>query len=361
MTTSRIKNSLFAGISICIGIIASLLMAELGFRFYLFGPSLAYRDVRSLEKTPFSKENYNICFVGDSYTAGYPFPMDMSYPVLLKEGYIDPSKAAIMNFAIAGTTIYDQLGIIKEIVDLGPSLVVWGLSNNDICVDGKKIIDKQKLEIVKYDPFYKKSNQSNFFHSVYVLAHDCLVNRKMSGFSVIKEVLGNYSQLYSFLRPRMSEIPALKIFKAKDDKHLELNEIKPYALGYYDGGVDLEHVDDVLALVHDLLSNKGIELAVVFVPQESDINAVLFDDNIRRYHDKVDLYDRFMPRRRLENFCLKKGIRFIDPSVKMEEKLITGSSLFMKFDRHYNHIGNAYMAEILSNNDLFSRIGNEPT
>ena len=330
------------------GILIAALAIEAGCRFYLFGFKLHYEDINIMDKTIFSKDKKYIFFVGDSFTKGYPFPTDQSYPMLL-DGLIKNNKIKIVNFAKTGSNLYYQIDIIRQISALEPSLIVWGISTNDVCIPEKSKMDIHSLpdHIVDID-----SEKPRFYsilkRAIFVLPYSCLIGAKMSIFSTIKEILANYSCAYIFLRSRLSNNRFFKFIKTEYNIRYELREISSAQIEYYKkDGINPYHVCDGASYIKDFLDNKKIGFVLLYVPQESDLNQQLFKNNIIQWDSNVSEYDRSRPKNFIKNFCFKNKIIFLDPFDAMEEEIRHDKTLFMQFDRHYNHFGNMFMAKFL--------------
>jgi hypothetical protein len=345
-----VKKFIFIPLSIVIGCLAAFLMIEFGYRFYLFGPRLYYQSRRYIDKSLFTKEKKHIFFVGDSFTAGFPYPVVMSYPIEL-ERRLQDKDIKITNFGLMRTDLYEQIGIIKEISKLGPSLIVWGLATNDVCIAPEEIrpintLGPQGFFIEKYIP---PDYFSSLRHTLFILPQDCL-KRKMNIFSTIKEVLLNYSYAYVFLNTRLRDSKALKFLRVKGRELYKLNEIKADIAGNYKIGFCPTHIFEAISYVKDFLYKKNIDFILVYVPQESDLNERLFEKSIRQLNVNASDYNRFNPRRCIQDFCQKNDILFLDPSSIMEKALQRRELLFINLDGHYNYRGNEIMADFLLRN-----------
>lgn len=352
-----IKKMFFISASIAMGILMAFLVSELSYRFYLFGFKLHYQDNRVIDKSIFPKDKNHIFFVGDSFTAGYPFPIDQSYPVILDKK-LKNNKVKITNFAFRSSTLYDQLNIIKQISDLSPMLIVWGTATNDICMLPNDKIDLRRLNDYQLRSFPTKKYQKSYFKNIlFELPYDCIFRCHMSIFATLKEILNNYSYVYILVRQNLGENKMLAFLKTKSDTHSGLEEIPINVSEYYRNDINpnqvFESALDTILYVKNLLESKKIDFVLFFVPQETDLNQELFIRNIRQFDSKVDNYDRKNPRKILKEFCSNNNITFIDPSDYIESELKQGRLLFMKIDRHYNHLGNKIMAEFLSKNKIF--------
>ena len=355
---SKIKNLVFGLISVAIGILIALSLMEVAYRFYLFGPRLSFQDNRVIDKTHFPETLEHIFFVGDSFTQGYPFPIDHSYPVLLEEK-LRNSDIKITNFALINSDIYDEVNIIKQISRLGPSLIIWGLTTNDICRPMSEKKDLNRLDEYNLKEFssVKAKKISHIRHALYDLPRDCLFRAKMSLFSTVKEVLNTYSYIYILLKRHLGNKKPLTFLKVKHDLHYELEEVHTGVARYYKKDLSPSEVFgatfEAILYAKSFLDGKNIALIIFYVPQEANLNQELFEKNITRYDTSLTSYDRRMPIKHIELFCRNNNITFIDPSRYMEGELNQGKELFMKLDRHYNHFGNNLVAQFLSRNNTF--------
>ena len=354
----KIKKIIFIIVSIAFGLLTAFLITELSYRFYLFGFALSFQDNRVIEKARFPESKKHVFFVGDSFTQGYPFPVDQSYPVIL-EKRLKSDKTKITNFALINSDLYDVVNIIRQVSELEPSLMVWGLSANDVykSIEDKKDLDRLDDYDLREFPTKKTNRISHLRHALFDLPRDCLFRAKMSVFSTIKEILNTYSYVYIMLKRHLHEKKILAFLKAKHDAHNELQEVYKARSRYYRKNVSSEElfepVFETILYVKNFLFGKGIDLIIFFVPQEVNLNDKLFEKNIMQYDAKIDDYDRRKPATSIRGFCLRNNIAFIDPSDYMEGELKRSKQLFMKLDRHYNYLGNNVVAEFLLNNRTF--------
>lgn len=346
------KKIAFIFIAISAGIFISFLITELGIRLYLFGPKLGYECDRVIDIRGFPRDKKHIFFVGDSFTQGYPFPIDQSYPLILA-GKIKNNKIRIANFALTASDLYDEVNIIKQVSELDPSLIVWGLSSNDICtaVNDSRVIGRLAEYNLKSFPT-KKIAINHLKNALFDLPYDCIVNAKMNIFSTFKEVLSTYSYTYILIKSRFADAKIFDFIKIKSNSHYELKEISSDLLKYYKSNYYPGRVTEAISYIKEYLSNKKIHFILLYVPQESDLNQKLFEANIRQFDKKTDDYNRENPRKQINEFCLKNNILFIDPSNYMEHEL-KNRTLFLPFDRHYNYYGNSSLAKFLSENSSF--------
>jgi hypothetical protein len=242
-TKSRKKEIFFVLISIAIGVLAALLITELGYRLFLFGFKLHYQDNRIIDKTFFAKDKKHIFFVGDSFTQGYPFPIDQSYPMVLDKK-LKNNKIKITNFAMRGTNLIQQLCIIKQISELCPTLIVWGISTNDLCA-----LENNKIDLRRFDNYQsmifgtKPRPKINYFKNIlYELPKDCLFRCHMSIFSTVKEILNNYSYVYILAKQHLEEKNLLGFLRVKYNERTELQGIAIDSLEFYKNGIDPNRV-----------------------------------------------------------------------------------------------------------------------
>ena len=201
------------------------MIAELSYRFYLFGPSLHYQGSNFIDEGSLIQDDKEkVFFVGDSFTKGFPYPISLSYPNMFEE-YLGNDNIKITNFAVEGTTLHEQVNIIRQISVYKPTFIIWGLSNNDICAKNDAILlDKlDDYELTQYPIGKKKINQ---IKRVFIdLPYDCMFRCKMGLLSTIKEVLYNYSFIYGFLKERLKGNQLLSFLEARDDRmQAELTE-----------------------------------------------------------------------------------------------------------------------------------------
>lgn len=351
----KIKKIFFILISVGMGIVATFLIAELSYRFYLFGSKLHFQDNSFKDKIVFDKhkEKKHIFFVGDSFTRGYPFSVDQSYPMLL-EKRLNKNKIEIVNFARVGSDIFGQVNMIEKIVELQPDLIIWGLSTNDVVIPSPSYQvpprESPPIQTLNEQPMV------NYFSGVLNLSYDCLFRVKMGIFSTVKELLNTYSCFYEFLR-QFRDIKLLRFLKSKNDADRQLCEITNIMSRYYRKDTKSEQalkpVTEAILHVKKLLDTKKISFILLYVPQESDVNERLFKLNIIQFDSNIDNYDSTIPRKFIRDFCLKSDIKYIDPSGYIGKELNRGKSLFMKYDRHYNYFGNNRLAEFLSQDGVF--------
>ena len=341
--------------AVAIGIILSFFIAEIVLRFYLFGFALHFQDNRVIDKKLFSDNKRKIFFVGASFTQGYPFPIHQSYPILL-ENKIGNQNIEITNFALRSTDMYGQINIIKQIMVLEPSVIVWGLATNDICVPRGQIQSLDKLKDYPSAPFPARRTSGWHYlkHIFFTLPHDCLFRAKMTFASTVKEVLVNSSYLYNFIRARVADYNCLQALRSRCNIANVADNSILGMLGYYKkNGYDFKHVFKALKYTKYLLRGKNIYLIVIFIPQEVDLNEKLFEDYLARLNAVPTEYDRTRPARSIGRFCSDNNISYINPADAMAAAVESGKKLFMKFDRHYNREGNAFIAEFLGENKLF--------
>lgn len=352
----KLKNIIFISIAICIGLISAFLVAELTYRFYLFGFRFSYSDNRQLDKKVFDRMEKQIFFVGDSFTRGYPFSLSLSYPMLLEKKLKD-RNIKISNFSRVGANMNDQICMIKELSWLAPGLVVWGISANDVAdpsVSPNFIPEEASCGSEHYSG---EVTVKHPFIRFWEFTYDCIFVVKMGLFSTIKELLNAYSYIYQFLRS-YRDIPALRVFKSSKDSNRELCDVSANMIKFYmtDGSAELylNPFLKTIIYIRDFLNTKNIGFVLLYVPQESDINRKLFRMNVLQFDPDSGKYDYGYPRKIIKEFCLKNKISFIDPCGYMSDRLLAGKSLFMKFDRHYNHAGSDLMAEFLKQDKLFT-------
>lgn len=347
------KKIVFILISVSLGILIVFLIIELIFRFYLFGFNLRYKGDTAVSTDILTSDKKQIFFVGDSFTRGYPYPVDQSYPLIL-EKKLNNRKIKINNFAFPAYDLYEQVNVIKKITEIfKPSLIVWGLSANDISTPGGEIESLDKLDTYKLRSFSFAENKINILkHALIDLPYDCIFNAKMSIFSTIKEILNNYSYAYMIVKSRLENNRLFRPLKAKPNKHIELEGVSSYLLKYYKNGVYPNHVIDAISYVKGYLAKFKIGFILLYVPMEADLNEEIFDANIKQFDTNMVNYNRKNPRVNIKSFCLRNNILFIDPSEYMEKEL-SKENLFLIFDRHYNRDGNIHFADFLSKNAEF--------
>jgi|GEM_PF-6289710 len=338
-----VKKAVFAVIAVMIGTLLAFFAAELGLRLYLFGPKLHFQDNRVVDRGLFGADKKHMFFTGDSFTQGYPFPIDWSYPVILEKKMND-GNIKITNFALRSSGLYDQANIIDQVSALGPSFIVWGLSTNDVYIAAGERKDLGRLYSCSLMSFPDKMTRANYFAAVYALACDCLFRARMGLFCTIKEVLNTYSYLYVFVKEKIKHGAQ---FSVNEPAGIDTGLLERYSVNARPEGV-FEPVFEAVLHVKNSLDSKNIKLILCFVPQETDLNQILFEKTIAAYNKNIDVYYRYNIRDSLREFCLKNGIAFIDPSGYLEERLKQGAPVFIKLDRHYTRAGNEDMAEFLS-------------
>jgi len=351
----KAKKFILVSAAVIVGVISGFLISEIILRFYLFGFTLHFRDNRVIDKRLFLNNKNKIFFVGDSFTQGYPFPVHQSYPILL-EDKIGNRNIKITNFALRSTDMYDQINVIKQIITLEPSIIVWGLSANDIYIPKGQIQRLDKLDDRKSALFPIKKESA--WHSVrrmfILLPYDCFVRAKMSFFSTVKEILVNYSCLYNFVRSRIVDCKGLEGLRSRGNLTANQDILVAGTLAYYRKDKhDFRHIFKALKHTKYLLRRKNTELIVLFIPEEPDVNEKLFENNLIQANAALDGYDRTMPGRLIGRFCADSHIFYINPADAMARAVESGKRLFMKFDRHYNYEGNAFLAGFLAKNGLF--------
>mgnify|MGYP001220523882 CR=1 FL=1 len=88
----------------------------------------------TLSLTTFSKDPYNILFLGDSLTEGYGVPTEKAYPVLVKKRLVTKlgKKVEIFNLGVSGSTTSSGLMRLKWITDQKKiNLMILALGAND--------------------------------------------------------------------------------------------------------------------------------------------------------------------------------------------------------------------------------------
>ena len=88
----------------------------------------------ALSLTTFSKETYNILFLGDSLTEGYGVPTEKAYPILVKKRLETSSgkKVEIFNLGVSGSTTSSGLTRLKWITSQKKiDLMILALGAND--------------------------------------------------------------------------------------------------------------------------------------------------------------------------------------------------------------------------------------
>ncbi len=337
----EMKKIIFIIFLVSISCFISFLILEFGYRFYLFGFKFYYEDEMIIDEAIMDKKKPNVFFVGDSFTQGIPYRLFLTFPNILDRRLKD---LKITNFGLVDTDIPDQLNIIKQISELNPSLIVWGLSTNDVCMPPPKVKPLKS--------FSTERSSRAWRNILFELPYDCLINKKMSLFSTFKEILYNYSYVYIVIKGRLQNIKSLSFLRDEltPEEYFDKDTIEEMLLYGQDEGRMLcfregycpEHIFKAALEMRDFLYNKGIDLILLYVPQEADIDQDVFERNIR---GNIEL-DRMNLRDCIRRFCSQNDIRFLDPSADLAK---SDQGLFL-LNRHYNLKGHAIMADFLEDN-----------
>ena len=343
--------------AVCLGLAMAFLIAEVSYRFYLFGWRLSYAQTQFVDPSAFEADKPLVAFLGDSFTRGYPFPIDQSYPLLLA-GSLADDRIRVGNFGRTGSSLRDVILTARQVAALDPDLVVWGLSTNDAIASAEALRESRYWNEATGEPQPlgdpPRSAWYYLVHALWILPYDSLVNAKMSLFSTVKEVLQTYSYVYVVVKSALDEHRLLGGFRAPMDEFPERREMVEESLHAYRRGNTPASASEAIGTIHEGLHAQGIAFIVLYLPQESELNASMFRGNLESLGVAPDDYDRSNPRVQLRRFCESRGIPFIDPSEAMEQEVRQGRRLFLTFDRHYNRTGNAWLADFLSRNRLLT-------
>ena len=135
----------------------------------------------SLSFTTFSKDPYNILFLGDSLTEGYGVPAEKAYPVLVKKRLFTKlgKQVEIFNLGVSGSTTSSGLTRLKWITSQKKvDLMILALGANDglrgiplkksrqNLVDIIRFAEEKKIKVIlagmKIPPNYGEDYRSGF-------------------------------------------------------------------------------------------------------------------------------------------------------------------------------------------------------
>ncbi|MBF0361116.1 MAG: SGNH/GDSL hydrolase family protein [Oligoflexia bacterium] len=409
---TNLKLLFFSSIVICFLLATSFFIAEIGVRFYLFGPKLYYEGTNKYAFDN-SSDKKQVVFFGSSLTSGYPFPEYISYPSLIKKKYFPSIE--VVNLAKIFTGMQDQVNLIRNQPLLPKHLVVWNIAtasnmffigdNNELDTNSPAKTHNSSIEtattippsvkITKASQIKTTTEQSvpittvpptkateastkitkspieidrppqsfsiKTFSPVAYRIYDCLFNAKMSIFSTFKDILASYSVFFVFLRSNYSDHPLFKILKSQKAKNLEKKWdnngpiIQEYALNALKKNSEcLRNFFDPMDSAVKYIKNSGATLIVVYVPTELDLNKSLFKKALIQKKLDPSLYDSEHQKKCLIDYCKKRSISFIDQSKYLEEKSQEGQQIFLKIDRHYTRLGHELFAYALSKDKVFS-------
>ena len=268
--------------------------------------SQGFRDRNSYAPTvPDGK--FRILLVGDSFTFGVGEDYENIWPVLLENSLVEEGQTIeLIKAGVPGFDTHQEAQNIARLAsEFQPDLVLLGF--------------------VTHDLFTNRANGSNGAEAKDVLLS--MKSDKKSSLHIValaKRIALSMDQLYL----RLYFATARKTYFETPPSDLLLSQLKV--------------TQDLLLEAKDNCDQAGCKLAVVSIPQQSQILA-------RRYLDDDTGIDADYIDEQMAGFASQNGfdwIKTLDMFVQKNDE--TGQDMFFRLDGHLNKTGNAELASFLT-------------
>lgn len=280
--------------------------------------SEGFHDVETPERDP---NNYRIVALGDSFAFGV-VPYEYNYLTLLEERLNRPDRPAeVINMGIPRTAPIDYLALlVAEGLQLDPDMILVSFYIGNDFIETHRALKKGRR-------VHQRS---------YVLA-------------LLRFAL--------FIRPEVhgGEVQSRRTYRDTDPtfskkSHLEIlgGRAGVYLVGWEPGPRALNAVLEAMGEIADICDRRDVALAVVLIPEETQLDTELQNDLIATYKlYREGTMDYLLPNRVLTAGLSELGIPVLDLWPSYEEASAS-TVLYKPRDTHWNIAGNRLAAEVIA-------------
>lgn len=321
--------------------------------------NLGFRDYP--RQMPKPKDSYRVLFLGDSFLEEPWLPMEKIFPAVLesrfKDKLRDNKKLEFLNFGVLGFGTGVEYHLLKEYgMKTDPDFVVVAFFMNDI--------------LDNYYPPLQDNGQPSFSYPGPVDDHlghfaklpsgewQTIPANRYPARGAFKTYTNEYLHLYQFLGDDFPKLKTL-VHKFSDDKSPQAILPSPAASGNFlspnqmfnfltaptpEVKIGWEATEHALKSIQNLLKEKNIPLAVIFLPPDYLMSKTAWEKEMKAKGLDPTLGNMELPRQKLAALCQKLGIDPIDPTPQFQ---VSKDGLYLKSDPHFSAQGHRLVADIL--------------
>lgn len=288
------------------------------FRFRLTTDGEGFRRSSRPERAAHGKEE--IIFLGDSQTVGVGVGDGETYPALVAERL----GLSTLNTACYGYNNIEEFELLRQVLKArSPRLVVLGFfAGND-----------------PYENGVHERNQAGKARG----EHGTVVGK-----------LKNYFAKHSFFYNSLARLRRYEVFNRLLYRIGSLNPKPPLELAVY--GKDAhpkaalfwEATERAIIKMKEETRLHGTRFVFLFLPDRFQVDDAYWRGWVQKYRLDEEKFDRVLPNRRLQDFCRREGIPFLDVTPPLREREKEGHRVYWVVDNHFSPEGNRTLAAALA-------------
>lgn len=298
------------------------------YAYEVYTNSFGFRDKAVGEKNIDGKPYY--VFLGASEVFANGVNYEDSFVGIFGD-YASKQGTEVLNMAIGGHFFLDQEWLFKDFlkkVSRKPDALFF-------CVNA--------LHIPKFD----KRNENIIVKSGH------LFEKKSWKTAYVRTMIGNLSGAYCFFRNNLRKTQAKLIDMKGGASTEEFLTIYSKKNRMYDPET-IRKFENYLAELEAFCRENGIALVYVYLPLTDSYR---LKELLGKLNEDPEGYDAFYLERLMENYCRKKGARFINLGPVLKEYHDQGKQLRFDLDPHYNGLANKVIGEWLIREVFLSKKG----
>jgi hypothetical protein len=299
----------------------------LAYSYITYSNSFGFRDKASIKRDIVNNEYYVFLGASEVFANGVDF--EESFVGIFAD-YASRYKIEVLNMALGGHYFLDQEDLFKDFL------------NNVSRKPSKVFFCLNALHIPKFD----KRNQHLVVKNGYILPEDGWV------LAFIKTTISNISSAFCFFRDGIRKIQSQWFdYKVSNDKP-EFIEIYSKQNRMYNPKT-LQKFEDFLGSFENYCEKNNIEVVYVYLPITDSFR---LNDFVKQYGMDPDDFDTTYYSNYMNEYCQKKGIKYLNLRPILIEHFNEGKELRFKLDPHYNVFANRIVGEFIYSK-VFSQDG----
>ena len=337
--------------------------------------SIGLRNHNNYDSTKLNSK-FRILNLGDSFSIGYHVDQNDFFGNVLQSLLLQKSKSnniEILNVEVSDPA-YGSVYLSRYINYWKPDLILYGTYSNDI-MQTETVYGKDKL-------FYFDNNGDFMFNDNL----DTLKSSFIDRFSDLKfpdkgQKVGSNSILFQNFMIRVNKFYLTKKVKLFFKSLIVRDKVKIYSYTekyenldghkrYFDGSnnfglfykKDKNKVIDLykpffrtLSHLNKICNDSGVIFALMNHPMRYQVQKRDWELLSNRWSLKTSDFDLKLHNKRIQKFCNKKNIIYIDP---IDDFILNKKQLYQPNDIHYNRDGH-YIAAKSAANKILNILGNK--
>ena len=311
------------------------------FQTHDFAIDVALNEGGWRDDAPGSAGGRTIILLGDSYSWGYGVERGEMFADLLED--LLPATD-VRNFGISGFATDQELLVLrKHGLLLHPDAVIVQIT---LANDLSHIVKKKAYHLPK--PRFVLSGDSLALEGVPVPAVENWDQIQRLGGA--RSFLESHVRLYSWVRPRWSQLTTTLGEALGDDEMTEPRRMKPFRR-QPDGKTEKawKLMEALLREIRREADSVGCPVVLLAVPDPLQVDDIMWEWALENFALDPGAYDQETPNRRLQEIAGRLELPVADPRGTLRDCLEAGCDPFLTAeDPHWNLEGNRRVAALLA-------------